>query len=344
MIAAELSPLQTHDVAALLDNAALTTPWRMTPLAGGSNNRVYRIESGGRALVLKHYFHSADDSRDRLGAEFALTSFAWRNGILAVPKPVAADFARRLGLYAFVDGTRPAPGEIDAAAVDQALSFALALDGLRGAVDARTLPDGSEAAFRFADHLALIERRVRSLGRIHVGDALQADAALFVSQALMPAWDRLAERVREDAARAGIAIDEELPLEECTISPSDFGFHNALRAADGTIRFIDFEYAGWDDPAKLVCDFFSQAAVPVPRAFYARFADRLAAARPRAGLHRKRFDLLLPVYGIKWVCIMLNDFLPAGQKRRRFAAGADADARRAAQLAKARDALTALEA
>ena len=81
----------------------------------------------------------------------------------------------------------------------------------------------------------------------------------------------------------------------------------------------------------------------MPREFYARFADRFAAARPRAGLHRKRFDLLLPVYRVKWVCIMLNDFLPAGDKRRRFAAGADADARRATQLAKARSALQALE-
>jgi Phosphotransferase enzyme family len=343
MTASDLPQLQAHDVVALLDDAAFTTPWRMTQLSGGGNNRVYRIDSGGRALVLKQYFHSADDPRDRLGAEFALSSFAWHNGILSLPKPIAADYQRRLGLYAFVDGRRFSPGEVDASAVDQALAFALALDGLRDSEDGRKLPDGSEAVFRFADHLALVERRVRSLGRIEIGDTLQADAAKFVSQTLMPAWDRLAARVRADAARADIAIDEALPHDERTISPSDFGFHNALRAADGTIRFIDFEYAGWDDPAKLVGDFFNQVAVPVPRQFYARFADRFAAARPRAGLHRKRFDLLLPVYGLKWVCIMLNDFLPAGEKRRRFAAGTDHDSRRAAQLAKARTALQALE-
>jgi hypothetical protein len=340
MTATDLPQLQAHDVVALLDGTAFTTPWRMTRLSGGGNNRVYRIDSGGRALVLKQYFHSADDPRDRLGAEFALSSFAWRNGILSVPKPIAADRQRRLGLYAYVDGKRFAPGDIDGEAVDQALAFVLALDGLRDSEDGRQLPDGSEAVFRFGDHLALVERRVRNLGRIDVEDPLQADAALFVSQSLIPAWDRLAARVREDAARADIDCDEILSREERTISPSDFGFHNALRAADGTIRFIDFEYAGWDDPAKLVCDFFNQEAVPVPREFYPRFADRFAAARPRAGLHRKRFDLLLPVYGLKWVCIMLNDFLPAGEKRRRFAAG---EARRAAQLAKARAALLALE-
>ncbi|HEX2113388.1 MAG TPA: aminoglycoside phosphotransferase family protein [Alphaproteobacteria bacterium] len=332
--------LQTHAVAALLDGAECGTPWRMTPLAGGANNRVYRIDAGGRTLVLKQYFHAPEDTRDRLGAEFALSSFAWRNGVLCLPKPIAADFERRLGLYSFVDGRRLQAGEVDDAAVEQALAFALALDGLHERDDSHTLPTGSEAVFRLADHLALVEQRVRRLGRIDVGDTLQADAARLVSQSLMPAWDRIAARARLEAARAGIALDEELPMAERTISASDFGFHNALRAADGTIRFIDFEYAGWDDPAKLVCDFFNQIAVPVPRKFYARFADRLAAARPRAGLHRKRFDLLLPVYGVKWVCIMLNDFMPAGEKRRRFAAGED---RRALQLDKARAALAALE-
>jgi hypothetical protein len=339
-MAADVPELQTHAVAALLDGVECHTPWRLTPLPGGANNRVYRIDAGGRALVLKQYFHAPEDTRDRLGAEFALSSFAWRNGVLCLPKPIAADFERRLGLYSFVDGRKLEAGEIDAAAVEQALSFALALDGLRERADGKDLPTGSEAVFRFADHLALVEQRVRRLGRIDVGDALQADASRFVSQSLMPAWDRVAARARDEAGRAGIALDEPLPTLERTISPSDFGFHNALRGPDGTIRFIDFEYAGWDDPAKLVGDFFNQVAVPVPHRFYAGFADRFAASRPRAGLHRKRFDLLLPVYGIKWVCIMLNDFLPAGEKRRRFAAGED---RRSAQLDKARAATAALE-
>jgi len=336
----DLPQLQTHAVAALLDSAEFGTPWRMTPLPGGANNRVYRIDAGGRTLVLKQYFHAPEDTRDRLGAEFALSTFAWRNGVLCLPKPIAADFERHLGLYSFVDGRKLAPGEIDERAVEQALTFALALDGLREHGHGAALPVGSEAVFRFGDHLALVEQRVRRLGRIDVGDALQADAARFVSQSLMPAWDKIAARARTDAGLAGIALDEEITAAERTISPSDFGFHNALREPDGTIRFIDFEYAGWDDPAKLVCDFFNQVAVPVPRHFYAGFADRFAAARPRAGLHRKRFDLLLPVYGVKWLCILLNDFLPAGEKRRRFAAGED---RRAVQLDKAREALAGLE-
>ena len=39
-----------------------------------------------------------------------------------------------------------------------------------------------------------------------------------------------------------------------SLSPSDFGFHNALLEADGRLTFVDFEYFGWDDPVKIVAD------------------------------------------------------------------------------------------
>src|ERR1019366_5574171 len=122
--------------------------------------------------------------------------------------------------------------------------------------------------------------------------------------------------------------------------PSDFGFHNALMADDGTLRFLDFEYAGWDDPAKTVCDFFCQPACPAPLECYADFADAVAEATAHPALSRRRFDLLLPMYRLKWCCIMLNDFLPAGAGRRRFALhGLDVLERKEQQLHKAHAAL-----
>ena len=40
----------------------------------------------------------------------------------------------------------------------------------------------------------------------------------------------------------------------CFLSPSDFGFHNILQS-EGRLNFLDFEYAGRDDLAKLLSDF-----------------------------------------------------------------------------------------
>ena len=117
------------------------------------------------------------------------------------------------------------------------------------------------------------------------------------------------------------------------VSPSDFGFHNAVLAADGKLRFVDFEYAGWDDPAKTVCYFFLQPAVPAPLSSRDEFVRGVGAIVGDPDGVRARAAALAPLYRVKWACIALNDFLPAGRGRRVFALGeAGRDARRERQL------------
>ena len=101
--------------------------------------------------------------------------------------------------------------------------------------------------------------------------------------------------------------------------------------ADGP-HFIDFEYAGRDDPAKLVCDFFCQPAVPVPLEFYVVFRDRVIAAASGDETDVARCDLLLNAYRIKWLCIMMNEFQPDGSARRALAEGGDESARANRQI------------
>ncbi|MCK5230046.1 MAG: hypothetical protein KAR13_07260, partial [Desulfobulbaceae bacterium] len=123
--------------------------------------------------------------------------------------------------------------------------------------------------------------------------------------------------------------------EECCLSPSDFGFHNFLLVEDGSLRFIDFEYAGWDDPAKLACDFCSQPELPVPPALAQFFIEGLSAVSSEPDSLKLRINLLLPVYRIKWCFIILNDFLPESDRRRAFAGSDSPDRRRRIQLQKA---------
>jgi hypothetical protein len=76
---------------------------------------------------------------------------------------------------------------------------------------------------------------------------------------------------------------------------------------------------------------------------YEEFAKTVAAPLTEPAMHLQRFDLLLPVYRAKWCCILLNDFLPVDDERRRFAGRTtDPEGRKAAQLAKARRALANL--
>lgn len=120
------------------------------------------------------------------------------------------------------------------------------------------------------------------------------------------------------------------------MSPSDFGFHNALWRTAEQVVFIDFEYAGWDDPAKMVCDFFCQPAVPVSLEYLDRVCEVVASEMPNPASFLQRVNLIMPVCRLKWCCILLNEFVPLGTWRRRFAAGGvDPEQRKAQQLHKA---------
>ena len=99
-----------------------------------------------------------------------------------------------------------------------------------------------------------------------------------------------------------------------------------------------FEYSGWDDPAKLACDFFCQPSVPVPSRFWITFLNEITTGLPDPGRERDAWSLLLPVYRMKWVTILLNDFQPTGNERRLFARpGIDPRAAQQEQLGKAQE-------
>lgn len=315
----------------------------VAPMAGGANNRVFRVEAGGGTYLLKSYFRHPDDPRDRLGTEWAFARFAWAAGVRCVPEPLVCHPGAGLGLFEFIPG-RPMHGTVvGEAEVDQALDFFRTLNRAKVSPDASALPAASESCFTLEDHFTTVGRRVERLRGIAVGTAIDQDASKFIGAELVPVWRQVLATARAAAAAYGLPFDRPLAVADRCLSPSDFGYHNALVGADGRLRFIDFEYAGWDDPAKLVCDFFCQPAVPAPAGAFDRFAAAVAAEFPDPHSHLARATLLHPVYRAKWACIMLNEFLPVGGSRRTFSGtAAEQETRKVGQLAKARAAVAAI--
>jgi hypothetical protein len=308
------------------------------PCREGGNNLVFEIDLGPKKRLAKKYYRSADDSRDRLGAEWPFIAYARGLNIDCVPAPCLVDHEAGIGIYEFVDGVKVAAAGLCASHVDAAVAFFRALNGGDRQTLAAALPVASEACFSIDGHLALIGRRVERLAAITADDELTREAARKVA-AIKEAWQAI--RAAIEAASGDHRV--ELADDQRCVSPSDFGFHNALQRADGRVVFIDFEYAGWDDPAKMAADFFCQPQVPVPMSFFEPFLDRTMAFSDAAEELKARARLLLPAQRVKWACIMLNDFLPDAAERRRFAnPEVDAGERKRAQLDKVARALHAL--
>jgi hypothetical protein len=322
----EMESLEDSQIVKLLESLSLKGPYTYRNLASGGNNKLKVIETATSKVVLKQYFRHENDPRDRFATEYSLLRFMWNNRLRCIPKPLASDAENGLAIYSYIEGRAPKVGEVDDNAIGQAIDFFRALNSLRKIRGAHSLLAASEACFSEADHLELVDQRVSALTTLKgvVGD--------FVMSELLPKWELVKN---ED-----VFSDEILAVDKRCLSPSDFGFHNSILDDNGRYYFLDFEYSGWDDPAKTVCDFIYQPISPVPVAYFERFASAVAESVGDTDCPA-RSRRLMPVYTIKWCCILLGRFLPVGMARRAFAGGKDETEKKfiGRQLAMARNLL-----
>lgn len=309
--------------------------FRLEPLSASGNNRVYKLHCDGETLVLKWYFHDVADTRDRLGAEYTFLEHAWAMGLRCIPQPLGKDESTHLALYEFVEGYKLESEQVDEAAVIQAAHFLALLNSPQSRGRATALPDASEACFSVASHFTMLDGRIARLESMPEESHVD-HAAVALVRRLSSYWQATKVRLLEACAACGINPAATLPSNERCLSPSDFGFHNALVRPDGSLCFLDFEYAGWDDPAKAVSDFFSHPGVAVPQSLFEPFLVQSLAPYEHAQRMAARVRLLAPISQLKWCCIILNEFLPMAARRRSFAdPGADTIARKQRQLDKA---------
>lgn len=94
------------------------------------------------------------------------------------------------------------------------------------------------------------------------------------------------------------------------LSPSDISFNNMIKDHSGKIYFIDFEFFGWDDPVKLVSDFLWHPQNQLSFELQAYFLKSCIAIFIEDASFVQRLKLSYPLYGLVWVMILLNNYLP----------------------------------
>lgn len=279
-----------------------------TPARPGGNNRVFRLDmADGSRRALKYYPSQAVDRRDRLGQEYEALSFLAQHGVGSTPRPFANDREENCALYEWFDGEaavlRPCPDD-----VDQLAEFLIALQNLRDAPGARGLRNASAGIFSPAEAVAQCEQRLKRLLEHASG---YSDLRGFVDRDLAPSAALARRRVEERYTKLGLDPAASLAPACRALSPSDFGLHNTMRGEDGRLRFIDFEYFGWDDPVKLVCDTALHPGSNFPEHGARRLVERLSREfEIRDSAFAARQDALYPVFGLIWCLIILNDYLP----------------------------------
>ena len=280
----------------------LGAPVRLAPLSGGANNHLFRCRGAEGDLVIKRYREQnfgAEVSRRQ--AEVAFLNHAGVYAPEFVPRLLAVNEHIDMIAMSVVEGDGyPAGARLADSDIAAAIKFYRQINEDRELV-ARYPIAAREGYLSISEHLAHIDQRLAALCTDHLPAEIRRAAGSAIDT-LQRRFDRAKEFSLRSIATG--EVTDQLPSENLQLSPGDFGFHNALRRG-GTPVFIDFEYAGSDDPAKTVADFFLQPKVPADSALFEPAAAAMAISLPAVTL-KARSRLLGRLLCVKWLAIILS--------------------------------------
>ena len=177
--------------------------------------------------------------------------FLHNKNILNVPKLVLSDKEKKINTLSFIKGKHLK--KVKRKYLDKCLKF---IKKLNEGTDSKNFKfqKAADACLSINDHINQCEKRLKKLLRKYKNSKLENNQKIysFLTEKIQPNFNEVKKQLHQEYS--DYLINLKIKNKFLILSPSDFGFHNILVSNDETF-FIDFEYAGWDDPNKLVCDF-----------------------------------------------------------------------------------------
>lgn len=296
----------------------------------GMNNQVVEFSCTPETnLVVKFYNPTLSRNRDRLNSEWSFISKLWEEGSRCIPKPILKNKEHRFCVYSKLSGKKMDPESINSSHIIQCANFICDINPIK---NIPTFENATEACFSAEHHFLTVKNRVKSLSFLDESAPFYKEAKKFITNDFDDLWQTVTLEVET------FVQTEKGKQYSAYLSPSDFGFHNILNYRD-KLSFFDFEYAGKDDLAKLVNDFFGCPQIPVSEKYRKEFITILSKHFNFSDDFKLRCLAFKNLYKIKWICIILNDFLLLGDKQRSFSNNSSREKRCYTQLEKAKSLL-----
>ena len=266
--------------------------------AQGFNSGVYLVERAGEQWVLKLYGAKRIVTDPlRMQREVAMYRHVDQVGIECTPKLVAYDEGIQASLLSFAEGKTT----LDQGAGDfwhtVAIDFLAALQTGTSATTLVGLLQGADSCQSVPDHLINVDRRIEG-----VDEYIFSAAGEFHHDQIVPTWHAVREWVSTHLVNKGRPT-----LVSQMVSPGDLGPHNSVVNQAGEIVFLDFEYGGWDDPVKFLCDLEFQPSNTFNETQIARWVQEVHSYRYETTFY-ERYRCMRPVHAVKWASIALNPF------------------------------------
>ncbi len=287
------------------------SPINVEQIKNGGNSGVYKLNfKHKKSLILKIY--SVEGNRNSLNTEFNSLKFLQDLGIHNIPNPVLKNEALGIAFYNCIEGIKIT--EYSEHDIDSCIKFIHRINHLKNKFNVNTnyISNASDACFSAIEIEKHIEKRL-SLFISPKNNNLKLN--LFLNNEYNPIWKKILSYIKLNW-NSSIDFNEDISQDDKILSPSDFGFHNALKNNKNVIYFLDFEYFGWDDPLKLACDFYIHPGMNLNKHLGMYWIKNFFENFNQS--HFKRFQLIKFLYWMTWPLITLNDFRDDVWLRRRL--------------------------
>ena len=324
---------ETDDIAMYVEKGINKKVKSVQIIKGRGNSSVYKIEmNSGQEYAGKFYPDPTFDDRDRLAKETKACRFLHSYGIKSVPEHVWSDTNLNFGLFEWINGKEIV--EITDEDVNRAAEFVTSL--------AKLSEHTSNKEFSLASAACLsgqmIEEQIRDrYATIREFSYFNSELRRFLENDFVHTFEEILSKSKKIWPGT---FEIELSADYQLLSPSDFGFHNIMLTKDG-LKFIDFEYFGWDDPVKLTCDFLLHPGMALTNERKNIWAENMITIFSGDPSFKQRLNASYFLYGLCWCLILLNEFCEDEMGKRNFAASGEYDItqKQAEQLLKSKSLL-----
>ncbi len=284
------------------------TKW--STIKRGGNNLILCLEfQSGARRVLKTYFENALDDRPRLDCEWKFLKMLQRHQPGSSPAPL-----KRLQsglLMEYIEGQPPTRADF--------LPFLIKLDETGHKLGREGISSAAHARLHLNDFRKHADRRLADLESACSKAGDNHEAAEFLKNQFKPAYHKALCRFESFCQKKNLDPETPLPLELHFPSPSDFGLHNCLRDHLGNLIILDFEYAGWDDPVKLLCDYLRHVGNNQPINQRMKTIKGFINHRKQDAGLEARLLAVCDLVGLEWILIVLNVLTRGERMRKEFA-------------------------
>tara|TARA_B100001057_G_scaffold501283_1_gene623178 strand:- start:21194 stop:22183 length:990 start_codon:yes stop_codon:yes gene_type:complete len=274
---------------------------KIRTIRSGKNSKVYKINIDKKIIVLKSYY---GDKKQRIKKEFQFYKYLNQLKIKNVVTPLFFDFKNNFVILPYITGNKIQ--KINDKHITQFSNFINKINQKK--VGSKKIKLAVEGINNRKDYITICNNRIKKLKTVNKKSLINRKFHSFLNKKIIPKFETIKNELNKK--KIFHDISHKLNKKDMIISPSDFGFHNAIESKK-KIFFFDFEYAGYDDPVKLICDFYCQPNQKVSHKQKEKFKKLII----RKYKTHKKLDYLisqlLPLHYLKWCCIILNEFIIA---------------------------------